>query len=334
MEYVKLGGSGLLVSPLCLGTMMFGSAANEEESISITHRALDDGINFFDTANAYNNGLSEEILGKALEGRRNEAVLVTKVNASTGDGPNDGGLSRYHILNEVENSLRRLKTDHIDIYMLHRRDFTTPIEESLGAMNDLVRQGKVRYIGMSNHYSWQVRGALDQAKYEGISPVVCIQDLYNIVNRDLEVDMLPFCHEFGVGVMAYSPLARGILTGKYRLGKDVPINSRAGRGDRRILETELRDGSIKVAQELSELSEGMAKKLSQFALNWVISNPIVTSAIIGPRNLDQYEDNIGALGWEIESSILAKLDELVPPGEHTGYGFNDPQNPVRGRPSR
>ena len=134
--------------------------------------------------------------------------------------------------------------------------------------------------------------------------------------------------------MAYSPLARGILTGKYRLGEDVPINSRAGRGDRRILETELRDGSIKVAQELSELSEGMGKKLSQFALNWVISNPIVTSAIIGPRNLDQYEDNIGALGWEIESSILAKLDELVPPGEHTGNGFNDPQNPVRGRPSR
>ena len=163
MEYVKLGSSGLLVSPLCLGTMMFGSAANERESIAITHRAVDDGINFIDTANAYNNGLSETILGKALEDRRDKVVLVTKVNASTGDGPNDGGLSRYHILNEVENSLRRLKTDHIDIYMLHRRDFGTPLEESLGAMNDLVRQGKVRYIGMSNHYSWQVRGALDQA---------------------------------------------------------------------------------------------------------------------------------------------------------------------------
>ena len=237
MEYVKLGSSGLLVSPLCLGTMMFGSAANERESIAITHRAVDDGINFIDTANAYNNGLSETILGKALEDRRDKVVLVTKVNASTGEGPNDGGLSRYHILNEVENSLRRLKTDHIDIYMLHRRDFGTPLEESLVAMNDLVRQGKVRYIGMSNHYSWQVRGALDQAKYEGVSPVVCVQDLYNIVNRDLEVDMLPFCYEFGVGVMAYSPLARGILTGKYRLGENLPPESRAGRGDRRMLET-------------------------------------------------------------------------------------------------
>ena len=332
MEYVKLGSSGLLVSPLCLGTMMFGSAANERESIAITHRAVDDGINFIDTANAYNNGLSETILGKALEDRRDKVVLVTKVNASTGDGPNEGGLSRYHILNEVENSLRRLKTDHIDIYMLHRRDFGTPLEESLGAMNDLVRQGKVRYIGMSNHYSWQVRGALDQAKYEGVSPVVCVQDLYNIVNRDLEVDMLPFCYEFGVGVMAYSPLARGILTGKYRLGENLPPESRAGRGDRRMLETELRDGSLAVAQELAELAEGSGKKLSQFALNWVISNPIVTAAIIGPRNLDQYEDNLGALGWDIDSSILSKVDALVPPGEHTGNGFNDPQNPVRGRP--
>ena len=332
MEYVKLGSSGLLVSPLCLGTMMFGSAANERESIAITHRAVDDGINFIDTANAYNNGLSETILGKALEDRRDKVVLVTKVNASTGDGPNDGGLSRYHILNEIENSLRRLKTDHIDIYMLHRRDFGTPLEESLVAMNDLVRQGKVRYIGMSNHYSWQVRGALDQAKYEGVSPVVCVQDLYNIVNRDLEVDMLPFCYEFEVGVMAYSPLARGILTGKYRLGENLPPESRAGRGDRRMLETELRDGSLAVAQELAELAEGTGKKLSQFALNWVISNPIVTSAIIGPRNLDQYEDNLGALGWDIDSSILSKVDALVPPGEHTGNGFNDPQNPVRGRP--
>ena len=332
MEYVKLGSSGLLVSPLCLGTMMFGSAANERESIAITHRAVDDGINFIDTANAYNNGLSETILGKALEDRRDKVVLVTKVNASTGNGPNDGGLSRYHILNEIENSLRRLKTDHIDIYMLHRRDFGTPLEESLVAMNDLVRQGKVRYIGMSNHYSWQVRGALDQAKYEGVSPVVCVQDLYNIVNRDLEVDMLPFCYEFGVGVMAYSPLARGILTGKYRLGENLPPESRAGRGDRRMLETELRDGSLAVAQELAKLAEGTGKKLSQFALNWVISNPIVTSAIIGPRNLGQYEDNLGALGWDIDSSILRKVDALVPPGEHTGNGFNDPQNPVRGRP--
>ena len=332
MEYVKLGSSGLLVSPLCLGTMMFGSAANERESIAITHRAVDDGINFIDTANAYNNGLSETILGKALEDRRDKVVLVTKVNASTGDGPNDGGLSRYHILNEIENSLRRLKTDHIDIYMLHRRDFGTPLEESLVAMNDLVRQGKVRYIGMSNHYSWQVRGALDQAKYEGVSPVVCVQDLYNIVNRDLEVDMLPFCYEFGVGVMAYSPLARGILTGKYRLGENLPPESRAGRGDRRMLETELRDGSLAVAQELAKLAEGTGKKLSQFALNWVISNPIVTSAIIGPRNLGQYEDNLGALGWDIDPSILSKVDALVPPGEHTGNGFNDPQNPVRGRP--
>ena len=331
MEYSNLGETGLKVSKLCLGTMAFGDAADENESIKIVHRAIDDGINFIDTANGYNGGASERILGKALKGRWDNVVLVTKVNARTGPGPNDGGLSRYHVMREVENSLARLGTDCIDVYMLHRPDLTTPLEETLEAMNDLVKNGKIRYIGMSNHYAWQVCRALWLADLRKLSSIVCVQDLYNLFNRDIEVDLLPFCDAFNVGVMAYSPLARGVLTGKYVPNQEIPRDSRAGRGDSRILQTEMRDESLGIASKLNDICISEGRSLTHLALNWVLANKIITSAVIGPRTVDQYESNIGCLDWEIDISTLEIIDQFVPAGEHTGLGFNDPQNPVRGR---
>jgi len=334
MEYRRLGQAGVKVSPLCLGTMMFGGPTEEGESVRIIHRALDAGINFIDTANVYNGGESERIVGRALKGRRDGVVLATKVRSAMGDGPNEGGSSRFHIVSEVEASLRRLDTDRIDLYFLHRPDDETPIEETLRTLDDLVRQGKVRYIGASNFYAWQVMAALWTSDRRNLERFVCLQSLYNIVNRDVEVEILPACAACGLGFVPYSPLARGVLTGKYRPGAPYPAGSRAARGDRRMQQTELREESYQAAQELMPLAEARGKTLSQLALAWLLGNPLVTSPIIGPRTMEQLEDNLGALGWSLTPEEEAAVDRLVPPGEHTGYGFNDPLYPVMGRPAR
>ena len=332
MDYSPLGKTGVKVSRLCLGTMMFGGPTDEENSLRIIARAIDEGINFVDTANVYNNGEAERILGKAIQGKRDRVVIATKVRGNMGEGVNDGGLSRYHIFNEVENSLRRLNTDFIDLYILHRPDYETPIEESLGALDDLVHQGKVRYVGCSNFYAWQLCEALWVSDRRNYTAMAVVQPLYNIVNRDPEVELFPMCERHGVGVMTYSPLARGVLAGKYLSGQLPPEGSRADRKDRRMLVTELRDESFDVAQRLKPLTDNHGKAMTQFSLNWVLANPIVTSAIVGPRTMEQLEDNLECLGWEINSETLDEIDKLVPPGEHTGFGFNDPQYPVRGRP--
>jgi len=215
---------------------------------------------------------------------------------------------------------------------MHRPDPTTPLDETIEALSDLVRQGKVRYIGMSNHYAWQMCEALWTADRRNLTPVACGQQLYNIVNRDIELEQLPFCQAHGVGMMVYSPLARGVLTGKYLPNQALPEGSRAARGDSRIQQTEMRDESLDVAQKLKPLADRHGKPLSQFALNWILANPIITSVIVGPRTLEQYEDNLGCLGWKIDDEALDEIDRLVPPGEHTGWGFNDPITPVLGRP--
>ena len=332
MDYVNLGKSGVKVSPLCLGTMMFGGPTDEAESIRIIHRALDAGINFIDTANVYNGGESERVVGKAIQDRRDQVVLATKVFGAMGEGPNDGGSSRYHIFNEVENSLRRLTTDHIDIYILHKPDYNVPLEESLCALNALVEQGKVRYIGCSNFYGYQLCKALWISDTRTLASMVVAQPLYNIVNRDPEVELFPCCQEHGIGVMVYSPLARGVLAGKYLADQPLPEGSRAARGDKRLQDTELREESFEVAQKLKPLADAHGKTMTQFALNWVLSNPIVTTPIVGPRTMEHLEDNLGCLGWEISQEALSEIDTLVPPGEHTGHGFNDPMYPVLGRP--
>lgn len=331
MEFVTLGRSGVKVSRLCLGTMMFGGPTDEAESARIIHRALDAGINFIDTANVYNAGESEVVTGRAIRDRRAAVVLATKAKNPMGDGPNDQGLSRVHLLRACEDSLRRLGTDTIDVYYMHAPDWTTPLEESLRAMDDLVRQGKVRYVACSNFYAYQVALMLGIGTARNLERITCVQPLYNIVNRDAEVELFPLCREQGIGVVVYSPLARGVLTGKYLPGQPPPEGSRAARGDRRIQQTELREESYVVAQHLRTLAEAHGRPLSQYALAWTLANPVVTSAIVGPRTMEQFEDNLGALEVRLTEEDERAVDELVPPGWHTGKGFNDPNYPIRGR---
>ena len=331
MEYSVLGNSGVQVSRLCLGAMMFGSPANESDSIKIIERAFDAGINFIDTANVYNAGESERIVGKAVQAFRDDVLIATKVSGAMGEGLNRSGTSRHHIMMAVEDSLRRLDTDRIDLYYLHRWNALTPIEESLRALDDCVRQGKVRYIGCSNFDAWRLCEAWWKSDRMNLEKFVCLQPLYNIVNRDIEVELLPFCKAYDVGVVSYSPLARGVLTGKYLPGQPPPPGSRAARQDRRILQTELREESYGVAQKLQPLAAAHDKTLAQFALAWALANPRITSVIIGPKNLEQLEDNLGCLDCAISPEDEATVDQLVPPGEHTGKGYNDPMYPVLGR---
>ena len=331
MEYRTLGRAGVKVSPLCLGTMMFGGPTDEKDSIRIIHKALDAGINFMDTANVYNDGESERIIGKAVRDNREKWVIATKVHGNMGDDVNASGSHRFHIMSAVEASLKRLETDHIDVYYLHRWDASTRIAESLRALDDCVRQGKVRYIACSNFQAWRICEALWTSEKQGLEEFVCVQPLYNIVNRDPEVELLPFCEQYGVGVVPYSPLARGVLSGKYLSGTKPPEGSRAARKDRRILQTELREESYEVAQRLKPLADAHGKTLTQFSLAWVLANSVITSAIIGPRTMEQLEDNLGCLDCTLTETDEATINELVPPGEHTGKGYNDPAYPVLGR---
>ena len=332
MEYKSLGRAGVKVSQICLGTMMFGGPTNESDSVRMIHHALDAGINFLDTANVYNDGESERIVGKAIHSVRDEVVIATKVCGPVADGPNQSGLSRYHIMFQVEESLRRLGTDRIDVYYLHRPDPTTPIEESLRALDDCVRQGKVRYIACSNFDAWRVCEGLSVSERMNLERFACVQPLYNIVNRDIEVELLPLCQQRGLGVVPYSPLARGVLSGKYLTGQSPPVGSRAARRDPRLLQTELREESYEVAQALVPLAKAHNKTVTQFALAWVLANPIITSAIIGPRTMQQLDDNLGCLDCVLSNSDEEAIDQIVPRGEHTGKGYNDPAYPVLGRP--
>ncbi len=333
MEYANLGSCGLKVSPLCLGTMMFGGEATDEQSLEMMHTALDAGINFFDTADWYNQGGSEEAIGKFLQGRRDELVIATKVTLPTGDGPNRSGASRKHMRIAIEASLRRLGTDYLDLYYLHKPDLDTPIEESLAALDDLVSAGKVLYIGVSNFWAWQVVRAVGVQQLRGWDPLVAVQPLYNIANRDCEVELLPACAELGLGVVSYSPIARGVLTGKYAAGGAAPAGSRADRGNKRLLETEYREANFELAKGVVALADQVGCSAAQLAVAWVMANPLVTCPIIGPRTMQQLQDNLGALAIEITPELETAIDELVPPGEHSGSGFRDPSFPVTGRPA-
>ena len=331
MDYRHLGRTGIRVSPVCLGTMMFGGQTSESDSVRIIHRALDEGLNFVDTADMYNAGESERIVGKAIADRRGQVILATKGRQKMGEGPNDQGASRRHLLQALDASLKRLNTDYIDVYYTHTPDYATPIEETLRAMDDMVRSGRVHYIACSNFRAWRLMEALWTSDRLGLERFSCIQPLYNIVNRDIEVELLPACREYGIGVVSYSPLARGILTGKYRPGAEFPAESRAARNDKRMREAELRDESLHVSQELVRHCERKGCTPSQFALAWVLANPIVTSVIVGPRTMEQYADNIGCLNVEFTADDEAFVNSLVPVGEHSGKGFQDPLYPVLGR---
>ena len=331
MQFRNLGGSGVKVSPVCLGTMMFGGQTDAAESTRIMHKALDLGINFFDTANIYNAGQSEVVIGQAIADRRQKVVLATKGRAPMGEGPNQGGASRAHLTTALDASLKRLKTEFVDIYYVHTPDYATPIEETLRALDDFVRGGKVHYIACSNFRTWRLMEALWTSDRLNLERFVCIQPLYNIVNRDIEVELLPMCREYRIGVVSYSPLARGILCGKYRAGEPFPAGSRAARNDKRMQQAELREASFEVAEELRGHCEKKGVRLSQFALAWCLANPIITSVIIGPRTMEQFDDNLGCLDVHIDHDDEAFVDALVPPGEHSGKGFQDTQYPITGR---
>lgn len=331
MDYVRLGASGLLVSPLCLGTMMFGDRTDAAESQRIIDAAREFGVNFIDTADVYTKGASERIVGPAIKAHRRHWILATKVgNVMTGK-PQDGGLSRRWILEACDDSLARLGLDHIDIYYLHRDDHDTPLGETVGALGELIRAGKIRYFGVSNFRGWRIAEVVSECEAQGVAlPVVC-QPYYNLLNRMPEVEILPACDHYGIGVTPYSPIARGVLIGKYLPGAPLPEGSRGAAGDRRMMETEIRPASFVIAQQLREHAAKTGRTLTQFALAWLWANQIVSSIIAGPRTVEQWQDYVDAIGttWSAEDEAL--VDTMVTPGHPSTPGYNDPQYPFFGR---
>lgn len=334
MDYRKLGASGLKVSPLCLGTMMFGDATTEADAKRIAGHAKDAGINFIDTANAYAGGRSEEITGRIVGAARGWWVVATKLANPVGKGPNDRGLSRRHCFDAVEASLTRLGVETIDILYLHKEDHATPLAETVRALADLVGQGKILHFGVSNHRAWRVAEICRLCDEMGIDRPIVSQPLYNALNRQAETEHLPACANYGLGVAPYSPLARGVLTGKYAT-QDAPApESRAGRADRRMMETEFRPDSLRIAQVLKAHAEARGITPGQFALAWLLNNRLVTAPIAGPRTMEQWQDYIGALDYRFTAEDEALVDGLVTAGHPSTPGYNDPQYPIEGRPVR
>jgi aryl-alcohol dehydrogenase-like predicted oxidoreductase len=311
--------------------MMFGGPSDEATSGRIIAHAREAGINFIDTADAYNNGRSEQVLGRAIAAERSWWILATKLANPTSDSPNDRGLSRRRTFAAVEASLHRLGTDVIDILYLHKEDHTTPLDETVRALADLLRQGKIRYFGVSNFRAWRVAEICRLCDLAGIDRPVVSQPYYNLLNRMPEVEHLPMCAHYGLGVAPYSPLARGVLTGKY-LAQDPPAaDTRAGRQDKRILETEWRPESLKIAGELAKHASSRGITPGQFAFAWVLNNRIVTAPIAGPRTEQQWEDYLAALDYDFTVEDEALVNRLVAPGHASTPGYNDPAYPIEGR---
>src|SRR3984885_7905417 len=318
IEYRKLGSTGVSVSPLCLGAMMFGAWGNtdHDDSIRIIHRALDAGINFIDTADVYSRGESEEIVGKALaDGRRDSVVLATKVHGKMHDeDPNQFGNSRRWIIQEVENSLRRLKTDWIDLYQVHRPEPDTDIDETLGALTDLVRAGKIRYFGSSTFPAWQIVEAQWVAERRSHERFVCEQPPYSILVRGIEADVLPVCERYRMGVIPWSPLAGGWLSGRFRKGAEA-TSRRAERIPARYdLSLPENQRKLEIVEQLALLAQDAGLTLIEMAIAFVLRHPAVTAPIIGPRTMEHLESQIGAAAVKLTDDVLDRIDELVPPG--------------------
>jgi aryl-alcohol dehydrogenase (NADP+) len=334
MDQVPLGRSGLEVSPLCLGTMMFGGPTDERASQRIIAQARDAGLNFIDTADVYNDGRSEEIVGRAIKAERQHWVLATKLGNPMGKGPNRKGLSRRRCVLAVDESLQRLGTDWIDIYYLHREDPATPLEETVRAMGDLMRHGKICWFGLSNFRAWRIAEVCNLCDGMGIARPVVLQPYYNLLNRMPEVELLPACAFYGLGVAPYSPIARGILSGKYAPGAPPPEASRAARNDPRMMQTEWREESLLVAQKLKAHAEAKGVTLVQFALAWLLNNRLVTAPIVGPRTESQLRDYLGAVSCRLTAEDEALVDSLVSKGHPSTPGYNDPAYPIEGRVPR
>lgn len=314
-SYKRLGTTGVKVSPIGLGCYNFGWRTEEAEAVRIIHASLEAGINLFDTANYYAGGLSEEIVGKALRGRREQAVVATKVRDAVGDGPNNQGASRYHILQEVDRSLQRLQTDYIDLFQIHRPDPDSPLEETLRTLSLLVRSGKVRYIGLSNFPAWQVAEALWISERLGLEPVISLQPWYCMLHRDPERELMPLARRHGLGVITYGVMAYGLLTGKYRPGEPIPEGSR-GAAKQWPVENPLFRKHLERAAALTGLAAEAGIPPAQFAIAWVMAQPGVTAPIIGPRTMEQLAGNLGALDLSLSAELMAQVDQIVPPGSY------------------
>ena len=331
MQTRNLGKSNLKVSALCLGTMMFGDQTERAAAADIVAHAHDKGVNFIDTADVYTHGASEDMVGDLLKGQRHDWVLATKLGNQMSKRVNEGHYSRSWMLREVDASLRRLRTDNIDILYLHRDFDGMNLEEPVRAMGDLVRDGKILYWGVSNFRGWRIAELVRTARQLGVpGPVVC-QPYYNLLNRMPEVEILPACHHFGIGVAPYSPIARGVLSGKYTPGAAPEPGSRAGRNDKRMAETELRQESLVIAQKLNVHAQAQGISLAQFATAWVLANRIISSVIAGPRTLAQWQDYLPAVDYTVTPADEALVDSFVGPGHPSTPGYTDPAYPLNGR---
>lgn len=320
MKMRFLGKSGLKVSELCFGTMTFGGRGywtivgqvDQKQADSLVNTALDAGVNFFDTADVYSLGWAEEILGKALGSRRKDVIIATKVRARMGPGPNEVGLSRHHILEGCNASLKRLGTDYIDLYQVHSFDSSTPLEETLRALDDLVRQGKVRYIGCSNFPAWQLMKALSISEKTGWEKFVSLQAFYSLIARDLELDYIPLCLDQGLGILTWSPLGGGFLTGKYRRGRPRPQGARRSDPQKQFLQFDEGKG-FDIVEELDRIGKNHNATVAQSALNYLLRKPGVTSVIIGAKTVEQLTDNLKTTDWEMTPEEVARLDALSQP---------------------
>lgn len=309
MEYRQLGHSGLQVSVIGLGTNQFGGKVDQEGVNEIITGALDLGINFIDTADAYQKGASEETLGVALKGRWDEVVLATKVFFPTGEGPNDRGVSRYHILNGLEASLRRLQSDHIDLYQMHRWDDKTPIEETLRTLDDLVSSGKVRYIGASNYAAWQLARANLLAEVRGWASFISIQNHYHMLERELEREAIPFCNAHDVGILPYFPLAGGFLTGKYKRGEPAPTGSRGEKST--YVQKYMSDGNYDKIEALTAWAEKRERTMTELAHAWLLAQPQVSSVISGATKLAHVQRNVKSADWHLAEDELNEVNTIL-----------------------
>ncbi|MDQ0224249.1 aldo/keto reductase [Metabacillus niabensis] len=310
MEYKVLGKSGLLVSELCLGTMTFGKEVNESDSIKMIHKFLDEGGNFIDTADVYVGGESERIVGKAIKERRTEIVLATKVRMRVGPHPNDFGYSRRRIMEGVEQSLKRLNTDYIDLYQLHVWDNITPIEETIRTLDDLVSSGKVRYIGCSNFLAWQMMKALAYSDYHNLVRFISVQPQYSLINREMDREVLPLCKEENVGVIPWAPIGGGFLTGKYQAGVTPSSGRLANGGGESSWEYRSTERNFAILNEVQKISNELDKPPAQVALNWLLNKEEITSPIFGATSLEQFDENIGSIGWRLTKEQWDRLDEV------------------------
>lgn len=318
MDFRTLGRTGLKVSPLCLGAMMFGGRTEFEDGVAIIDKAIDSGINFIDTANVYNLGNSEEVVGEAVRrrGLRDRLVIATKVHGTMdNDDPNARGNSRRHIIQQCEASLKRLQTDWIDLYQIHRPMSDIPIDETLRALDDLVRSGKVRYIGTTTYAAWQLMESLSVSEKLHLNRFVCEQPPYNLLDRRIERELIPFTQTYGFGIIPWSPLAGGLLTGKYKRGEPLPQDGRYADGNP-VRMKRMTDGVFDVIEGLEPIAAAKEATLSQLALAWTLQAPGVTSPIIGPRTMEQLDDNLGAMRIHLSKDDLKAIDAVAIPGEH------------------